>query len=101
LTFDISQIADRLKVTGLSIKSKVNQPIPDCKHISESQIYISFDATFNQFFAMLNELERHRPVVFIDKFAVTRSNSSYSKNDVSMEMSVFVTKRENVSRNSG
>jgi len=101
LTFDISQVADGLKVTGLSIKSKGNQPIKDCKSISENQIYISFDAAFNQFFAMLNELERHRPVVFIDKFAITRSNDNYSQNDVSMELSVFVTKRENISRDSG
>ncbi len=101
LTFDISQIADRLRVTALSIKSKGNRPIPDCEHISENQIYISFDAAFNQFFALLNELERHRPVVFIEKFAVTRSNNNYSKNDVSMTLSVFATKRENISRNSG
>lgn len=101
LTFDISQIADRLKVIALSIKSKGNQPIPDCKYISQNQIYLSFSAAFNQFFTLLNELERHRPVIFIDKFAVTRLNSGYYGNEISMELSVFVTKREDVSKNSG
>ncbi len=101
LTFDISQIADRLKVTALSINSKGSQPIADCTRISENQVYISFNAAFNQFFALLNELERHRPVVFVNKFAISRLNNNYSGNDVSMELSVFVTKRKNVSKNSG
>jgi hypothetical protein len=101
LTFDISQIADKLRLTALSINSKGNQSVPSCKLISESQIFISFNAAFNQFITLLNELERHRPVVFVDKFAVTRSNNVYSENDVSMELSVFVTAREDASKDGG
>lgn len=100
LTFDISQIADALKVTELSIKSKGNHPLPDCEHISENQIYLGFSGPFNSFFALLNALERHRPVVFVNKFAITRSNQERSGNDISMELAVFVTKRKVSSKDS-
>lgn len=100
LTFDISQMADEQNVTALSIKSKTGKPVADCKYLAENQIYLSFNAGFKQFFALLNAIERHRPVLFIDKFAITRSSKDLSDNEVSMELTVFVIKQKSTSNNS-
>ena len=99
LTFDISQIANEKKVGAFSIKTKEDRggsTLPDCEQLNEDDIEIRFTANnFNQFATFLNELERHRPVIFVDKFKISRSEQ---KNDeghkVSMSLSVFVKKRQ-------
>jgi len=97
LIFDIRQIASEKEVGSFSIgaKDKRGGPkLPDCKHISESHIDISFTAGFNQFATLLNALERHRPVVFVDKFTITRSRDVDSGHRVDMDIAVFVRKRQ-------
>jgi len=97
LTFDISQIAREKQVSSFSItdqSSRKNSEIPNCDCISEKQIDIKFKASFNQFSGLLNAMERHRPVIFIDEFMISRSNDGISGNEVEMNLSVFVTKQE-------
>ena len=96
LTFDISQIAKEKNVASFSIRGREDRKdseIPDCKYISESCIDISFNAGFNQFAAFLNALERHRPVIFVDKFTITRSDQHGSGHQVDMSLVVFVKKQ--------
>lgn len=96
LTFDISQIAGDKEVGSFSIKTKENRQGPaisDSSYIFENQINISFTAGFNQFATLLNALERHRPVVFVDKFTIIRSNQGDSDHDVDMGLAVFVRKQ--------
>ena len=97
LTFDISQIASAKEVTSFSVetsrKDDSRDPAMPDKYIFESHIDISFlTADFNQFAALLNALERHRPVIFVDKFAITRSYTSGSDRKVNMSLAVFVKK---------
>ena len=97
LTFDISQIANEKKVTSFSVKSKDNHRISairDCLYISESYIDISFTAGFNQFATFVNALERHRPVLFVNKFTVNRSKDDDSVYQVSLEVAAFVRKKQ-------
>jgi len=97
LTFDISQIASEKKVDSFSIKNKDNRglsAIPDCSYIWESQINISFIGGFNQFATFLNALERHRPVIFVDKFTITRSVQDDSGYQVSLNVAAFVRKQQ-------
>jgi hypothetical protein len=99
LTFDISQIASEKAVTSFSIEASKRDNSKDKtapeKYISESFIDISFSATdFNQFAALLNALERHQPVIFVDRFAITRSDRSGSDRQVKMNLSVFVSKMQ-------
>jgi inactivated superfamily I helicase len=98
LTFDISQIANKKEVTSFSIETKKDRSGDSAtsdKYISESHIDISFlTASFNQFAALLNALERHRPVIFVDKFAITRSDKSSSEHQVKMDLAVFVRKKQ-------
>jgi hypothetical protein len=99
LTFDISQIANTKEVTSFSIetgrKDIRRDPTKPNKYIFESYIDISFStADFNQFAALLNALERHRPVIFVDKFAIIRSPKGDSDRQVNMSLAVFVRKTQ-------
>ena len=97
LTFDISQIAKEKNVASFSIKTRddsTDSQVPNSNYVCESYIDISFNADFNQFAAFLNALERHRPVVFIDKFEITRSDKDSSANQVDMSLVVFVKKQQ-------
>ena len=97
LTLDISQIANEENITSFSIKNRNNRgaaELPDCKYISENYIDISFAADFNQFAAFLNTLERHRPVLFVKDFKITRSNSGGIRHDVTMSLAFFVRMKQ-------
>jgi len=97
LTFDISQIANEKRVNSFSVRTKDNrrgQILRDCNYISENYIDVSFTAGFNQFATFLNALERHRPVVFVDKFTITRSRQDDSGHQVSMKLAIFVRKQQ-------
>ncbi len=103
LTFDISQIANEKNVASFSIKSKDGRglsTIPEAKYISENHIVISFIGGFNQFATFLNALERHRPVLFVDKFSITRSGQDDSAYQVSLNVAAFVKKQPAASRQS-
>jgi len=97
LTFDISQLANERKVGSFSIKTKDDRggsTLPDCEQLNEDDIEIRFTTdNFNQFTTFLNALERHQPVIFVDKFTMSRSNHSDEGHKVSMSLSVFVKKR--------
>ena len=97
LTFDISQIANEKKVASFSIKSKDDRglsTIPETKYIRENHLVISFIGDFNQFATFLNALERHRPVLFVDKFSITRSGQDDSGYKVSLNVAAFVKKQQ-------
>ena len=97
LTFDISQIANEKKLASFSIKGKktrVSSATPDDKYLSENRFDVSFTGGFNQFAVFLNALERHRPVVFVDKFKITRSRQEDSDHRANMDLAVLVKKRQ-------
>jgi len=97
LTFDISQIANDKKVASFSIKSKDGwgpSTISEAKYIRENHIVISFIGDFNQFATFLNALEKHRPVLFVDKFSITRSGQDDSAYQVSLNVAAFVKKQQ-------
>jgi len=96
LTFDISQIAGEQRLASFSIKGKDNSQvlaIPNCNHIYENHIDVSFTAWFHQFATFLNALERHRPVLFIDKFTVSSSRGD-SGPQVSINLVVLTRKQQ-------
>jgi hypothetical protein len=96
LTFDISQIAREKQAYSFSIRAKdsgMESKAPDCEHIGENYVHVNFSAGFREFATLLNALERHRPVIFIDKFTITRSKKGETHHPVDMELAVFVLKR--------
>lgn len=103
LTFDISQIASDKNVSMLNIKGNDRNgisEIPNCKYILEGRLDINFNAEFNQFATLLNDLERHRPVLFIDTFSINRSGQEDVGYQVKLDVAVFVIK-SNDEKNSG
>jgi len=99
LTFDISKIAGERRVTAFSVKSRDTEavsPMPNCKYICEGHVEISFTAGFNQSVAFLNALERHRPVLFVDSFMISRSRqdeSSTKTAQATLSVAVLIKKQ--------
>lgn len=92
LTFDISQIANGKDVSSFSIETtKGGGGSKSGGHISEDRIAISFTTgDFNQFATLLNDLERHQPVIFVDRFTINRSKRSGTKHKVKMDLAVLI-----------
>jgi hypothetical protein len=96
MTLDISRVAADKQVTSFTVKAGNQMKDTgknDMKNLSENRIDISFNSDFRQFAYLLNTLERHRPVVFVDKFKVGRGNDTFGSNKVDMGLSIFVRKR--------
>ena len=98
LTLDISRIANEKRVDSLDLTSKDRRggsEIPNCNYILENRFIASFDASgFNKFATFLNALERHRPVIFVDDFKITRSKRDDSGHKVQMGLAVFAKKQQ-------
>lgn len=95
LTFDIGQIASEKKVAAFSVKGKENRTtssVPDCNAISENHMDVSFISGFYQFATFVNALERHKPVLFINEFTITRSNQNEAAYEVTLDVAAFVKK---------
>ena len=88
---DIGRLAGENKLQNLNIKKHKSTELPDCTRIKEDHITITFKAGYNQFAAFLNALERHNPIVYVDKFAIMRSTENDMNHEVKMELAVFVT----------
>jgi Tfp pilus assembly protein PilO len=76
LTFDISRTANSQEIGSFSIKSRDTREssnTADSGSIRAQHLDVSFTAGFHQFAAFVNALERHRPVLLVDTFAITRS----------------------------
>jgi len=95
LTFDISQIADRLKVDGFNSKRKASESymeIDGCSEIGKGQIEVAFLADFPQFAKFVNMLERNIPVIFVDEFYISPKMKNLAEHDVRMTLAYFVRK---------
>ena len=95
LTFDISQVANDQKVSSFSVKTRDNREpvaIPDCSYIFENYLEISFSGGFQQFATFLNALERHRPVLFIDKFTLIHALQGDAEYQIGIDVTFLVGK---------
>ncbi|MHC4507716.1 MAG: hypothetical protein ACYTAO_01990 [Planctomycetota bacterium] len=97
LTFDIGQIATERNVASFSVKSRISRATSttlELEHISEDHIDISFIAGFHQFATFVNSLERHRPVLFVNEFTITKSHRNDSVYEVTLDVAAFVKKQQ-------
>jgi len=95
LTFVVSRIADDKRVSAFTIKTSEISRQQDLKanNLQENKMEISFASDFIQFANFINTLERHQPVVFVDRFNVQRDNGG-AANKVNMSLSYFVRKKQ-------
>ena len=80
LTFAVSRIAGDKQVSAFTVKTSEIDRQQDqltAKNLQENKMEISFASDFLQFANFINTLERHQPVVFVDRFRVQRDNQEY------------------------
>jgi hypothetical protein len=97
LTFSISSIAADKQVSGFTVKTTEQGKVQDAlvaKNLQENRIETTFTSDFLQFANFLNTLERHRPVIFVDRFKVSRGDQVGMPNKVDMTLSYFVRKKQ-------
>jgi Tfp pilus assembly protein PilO len=96
LTFDISRIAADKQVSSFKVKAtdqlRESGPL-ESKYLQENRVEAAFESDFTQFATFLNALERHRPVVFVDRFRISRGGRNENLDTVDMGISIFVRKR--------
>jgi Tfp pilus assembly protein PilO len=94
LVVDIGQVANELRVTSFSSKGSQNEQsraiLPMCKVLGIDYFYISFKGSFGQFARFINAMERYKPVLFVDRFSITRSDNGSVDNDINIVLAVFV-----------
>lgn len=95
LAFEIAELASVTEVEAFAMRPRdKNGPerLPDCDRIAERQLNISFAASFHQFAGLLNALERHRPVLFVETFAVKRPREKTARPEIDMQLAILVEK---------
>jgi Tfp pilus assembly protein PilO len=101
LTFDISQIANRENLSSLSVAMRAGNDADQrgigantqTKQVSEHHIDIKFTAGFHQFATFVNALERHKPILFVDKFKIARSSREDSTYQVTLDVTAFIKRQ--------
>jgi len=97
LTFAVSRIAGDRQVSAFTVKTSDISRQQDqltAKTLQENKMEISFVSDFMQFANFINTLERHQPVVFVDRFRVQRDSQGGAANKVDMSLSFFVRKKQ-------
>lgn len=72
-SFIVSKIAEQMNISDFTSRyhtGKARAPIPNCKHISMTRMNLSWRGSFADFLHLINRLERHSPVVFVDSFSL-------------------------------
>jgi len=102
ISHEIIQLSNKI---GLNIEvipaAQRNTAFDECKYVSGQYFQISFTAGYNEFARFLNELERYRPVIFIDTFSITKSRPDEARPVINMNLAVLVAKNEKQSNTEG
>jgi hypothetical protein len=96
-TFAISRMAGDKQVSAFTVKTAEQDRQQDqlkAKNLQENKIEVAFSSDFMQFANFLNTLERHQPVVFVDRFKLQRGDQGTTSNKVDMSLSFFVRKKQ-------
>lgn len=93
LAFELAKLANETGVESFSMKPKRKQGpemISDCDLIGRERVELSFSGPFPEFATLLNALERHHPILFVETFAIHRPRTQTSEPQVTMELAVLV-----------
>jgi len=99
LAFAIGNMAQETGLESFGIK-----PVPgrtshmpgDADRIVEKRLNVNFLAGFTRFATFLNTLERHRPVVFVETFTISRPQEADTEPQVDMGLAVLVEKPQGI-----
>ena len=96
LTFDIGRLAGDKQLGSFTVKTPESvwgNDVIDSKSIQENRVDVSFNSDYKGFAAFLNSLERHRPVIFVNRFKLTRGDQGLSTGKADMDLSFYVKKK--------
>jgi hypothetical protein len=99
----INQIIKEIEVGAFTQQVTVKsgeryEKIPGCQSLGRVSCRITFTGSFNQFAKIINILEQHKPIVFVEKFEIEKSLKS---NDHRVDMTWTIFVREPVEVNAG
>lgn len=89
----ISQIAERAGIKGYSTRYRgicLIAELDNCVYVGVSRIDISWKGDFEQFARLVNELERHRPVIFVDDFVISRPDNPAEGCQIALSLVILV-----------
>ena len=95
LAFQISALAHEGKLESFGMKPAAkggSEGSRDLERLTTKRVDLSFAARFPRFAAFLNTLERHRPVLFVETFAITRPVGQQSEPRASIEVALLMEK---------
>jgi len=95
LAFQIGTLAHEAKLASFGMRpANKNRPdtLPSLERIAEKYVDLTFSGEFRHFAAFLNTMERHRPVLFVETFAINRPMEKDAQPQASMELAVLVEK---------
>jgi len=93
-TYLIGDIAGRVGLYDFRTKQKASgklTQIKDCQLLRKSVVEVSCRGSYVKFLKLVNEYERSRPVVLIDKFTLVSKNDGM--NFIKMSLVILVDKR--------
>lgn len=95
LTNIVSQIG--IKDSSVYESSDAMSKIDSCDNLMMRSLKIKFNTSFYNFAQFINSLESCKPVIFVNKFSITRSNESSGRHNVDADLAVIVEKSGKIS----
>jgi hypothetical protein len=93
ISHEIIQLSNKI---GLNIEvipaAQRNSAFDECECLTGQYFQVNFTAGYDKFAKFLNELERYRPVIFIDTFSIKKARQDETKPAISMNLAVLVAK---------
>ena len=87
------QIAEQAGIKGYSTRyrnSSLIAELDNCLHVGASWVNISWKGDFEQFTRLINKLERHRPVVLVDGFLISKPDNSAQGCQIELSLIILV-----------
>ncbi len=94
-TYVISDIAGKTGASDFTTKQKTPKAlsqIQNCQLLKAALVEVSCKGSYLKFLRLINEYERSRPVVLIDKFAITVVDGG--QNEIKMSLLILVDKQD-------
>ncbi len=93
--FDFKRMADACGIvdfTGSYDPSSSYTDIAGYSKINEGSLRINFSGDYMQFITMINNFERYKPIIFIDRFDISRVRRQRENSNINMTLTYYSTK---------
>lgn len=97
LVFEIGEIANELRISEFSSKIRdysQMQKAGNAGCLQESWLSIECTASFEQLMQFINRLEKHDPVVFVEKLSIQRRSGETAGHEIEIELSLLASEKK-------